>query len=58
VPWVWFTCLAGIASCIALLFYMSWYNWALMGAWTLIGLAIYGAYGYRHSRLKHGSQNV
>ncbi|SDF46451.1 amino acid permease [Dyella sp. 333MFSha] len=54
VPWVWFTCLAGIASCIALLFYMSWYNWALMGAWTVIGMAIYGAYGYRHSRLKHG----
>jgi APA family basic amino acid/polyamine antiporter len=58
VPWVWFTCLAGIASCIALLFYMSWYNWALMGAWTLIGMAIYGAYGYRHSRLKHGPSRV
>jgi APA family basic amino acid/polyamine antiporter len=31
---------------------MDWFNWALMGAWTLIGFAIYFTYGVRHSRLR------
>jgi basic amino acid/polyamine antiporter, APA family len=37
---------------LALLATMDWFNWALMIAWTVIGLAIYFAYGVRHSRLR------
>ena len=52
VPWFWFTCLAGIGSCLALLFALDWFNWAILGIWTLMGLAIYFGYGRRHSRLR------
>ncbi|WP_066095449.1 amino acid permease [Xanthomonas massiliensis] len=48
---VWFVCLAGIASCLALLSAMTRYNWMLMAAWTVVGLLVYAGYGYRHSRL-------
>lgn len=52
VPWAHFTCIAGVLSCLALLATMDWFNWALMIAWTVIGLAIYFAYGVRHSHLR------
>jgi basic amino acid/polyamine antiporter, APA family len=52
VPWAGFTCTAGVLSCLALLCTMDWFNWALMIIWTLIGFAIYFAYGVRHSRLR------
>lgn len=54
VPWAPVICTAGIASCIVLLTTMSWYNWTLMGAWTVLGFALYFGYGYRHSRLRAG----
>jgi basic amino acid/polyamine antiporter, APA family len=53
VPWVWFTCLAGVGSCFALLFSLDWFNWAILGIWTLLGFAIYFLYGRRHSYLRH-----
>lgn len=49
---VWYVCLAGIFSCLALLSAMTLHNWMLMLAWTAVGFAIYFLYGYRHSRLK------
>jgi APA family basic amino acid/polyamine antiporter len=52
VPWAPVICTAGVLSCLALLSTMDWFNWALMGAWTLIGFAIYFTYGVRHSRLR------
>ncbi len=55
VPVAWFTCIAGVLSCGFLLSKMNWFNWTLMGAWTVIGLAIYFLYGYRHSLLRHDS---
>ena len=53
VPWVWFTCLAGVGSCFALLFSLDWFNWAILGVWTLLGFGIYFLYGRRHSYLRH-----
>jgi APA family basic amino acid/polyamine antiporter len=47
----WFVCLAGVASCVALLSAMTLHNWLLMLGWTAIGLLIYAGYGYRRSRL-------
>jgi APA family basic amino acid/polyamine antiporter len=52
VPWAPFTCTAGVLSCLALLYTMDWFNWALMLLWTVLGFAIYFAYGVRHSRLR------
>lgn len=49
---VWFICLAGIFSCLALLSAMTLHNWMLMLGWTALGFAIYFLYGYRHSKLK------
>ncbi|MFO1507114.1 MAG: amino acid permease [Lysobacterales bacterium] len=46
------TCTLGVLSCFALLYWENWYNWTLMGLWTLCGVAIYFGYGYRHSRLR------
>jgi APA family basic amino acid/polyamine antiporter len=52
VPWAPVTCVLGILSCIGLLWSMGIRNWVLMGIWTLLGVLMYTAYGYRHSRLK------
>ncbi len=45
----WPICIAGVVSCLILLSTMTAHNWALMIAWTVIGLLIYFLYGYRHS---------
>ncbi len=52
VPAAWFTCTAGVLSCSFLLSQMNWFNWTLMGVWTVFGLAIYFLYGYRNSLLR------
>ncbi|HJP99592.1 MAG TPA: amino acid permease [Rhodanobacteraceae bacterium] len=52
VPWAIGTCTLGVASCIMLLYWENWYNWTLMGLWTLLGFVIYFGYGYRHSLLR------
>ncbi|GAB3754611.1 amino acid permease [Lysobacter olei] len=49
---VWFVCLAGIFSCLALLSAMTMHNWMLMLGWTAVGFGIYFLYGYRHSKLQ------
>ena len=55
VPFAPVICILGALSCLALVFFMGWYNWALLGAWTLIGFTIYFGYGYRHSYLRRGA---
>ncbi|MDY0021708.1 amino acid permease [Arenimonas caeni] len=44
----------GALSCLALVFFMGWYNWVLLAAWTVVGFTIYFGYGYRHSLLRQG----
>ncbi|HEY1588295.1 MAG TPA: amino acid permease C-terminal domain-containing protein, partial [Rhodanobacter sp.] len=29
-----------------------WYQWLLLGIWTVLGMAIYFGYGRRHSQLR------
>ena len=58
VPWAWFTCSAGVISCLILLSTMSWYNWTLMVVWTIVGSAIYFGYGRRHSKLRLAMQGL
>jgi APA family basic amino acid/polyamine antiporter len=52
VPWAPVTCVLGVLSCLALLYWENWYQWLLLGIWTVIGMAIYFGYGRRHSQLR------
>ena len=52
VPWAPVTCVLGVLSCLALLYWENWYQWLLLGIWTVIGMAIYFGYGRRHSHLR------
>ena len=52
VPWAPVTCVLGVLSCLALLYWENWYQWLLLGIWTVVGMAIYFGYGRRHSHLR------
>ena len=55
-PWVPFVPVAGIVVNVALMLSLGWHNWARLLFWLLVGFVIYGAYGYRHSRLAAASR--
>ena len=46
------TCVLGTLLCLGLTYFLSNATWKRLFWWTLIGLAIYGFYGFRHSRLR------
>lgn len=50
-PWVPFVPLAGMAANTGLMLALGWHNWVRLFVWMALGLAIYAAYGYRHSKL-------
>lgn len=52
VPWAPVTCVLGVLSCLALLYWENWYQWLMLGIWTVLGMAIYFGYGRRHSHLR------
>jgi APA family basic amino acid/polyamine antiporter len=52
VPVAPLTCTLGVLSCLVLLYWENWYNWMLMGLWTLFGFVIYFGYSFRHSKLR------
>jgi APA family basic amino acid/polyamine antiporter len=51
-PWVPWLPLVTIASCFYLMAGLGLETWARLGAWMLVGLAIYALYGIRHSRVQ------
>ena len=52
VPLVWPVAILGAAACGFIMYGLPRQAWIRFGWWLVIGLAIYAAYGYRHSRLK------
>ena len=53
VPWAPVVCTLGVLSCLFLLIFgENWYNWTMMGVWTILGFFIYFGYSYRHSKLR------
>ena len=42
----------GAALCVAIMYGLPGVAWVRFGVWLLIGLALYFAYGYRHSKLR------
>jgi APA family basic amino acid/polyamine antiporter len=55
-PGVPFTPLITVAACFYLIYKLPVLTWLRFAAWLLIGLALYFAYGFRHSRLQHSIQ--
>jgi APA family basic amino acid/polyamine antiporter len=46
-------CTLGVLSCLFLLIFgENWYNWTMMGVWTIVGFAIYFGYSHKHSKLR------
>jgi APA family basic amino acid/polyamine antiporter len=53
VPFVWVTAPLGAAACLFVMFGLGWEAWERFGIWLAIGVVLYAAYGYRHSRLRN-----
>jgi basic amino acid/polyamine antiporter, APA family len=53
-PFMPVTPLVGIGFSIWLVTQLQWQTWARFVTWFLIGVVIYAAYGYRHSKLGKG----
>ncbi len=51
-PWVPAVPLMGILSCAVLMFSLPADTWIRLAVWTALGLAVYFAYGSRHSKLR------
>jgi APA family basic amino acid/polyamine antiporter len=52
VPWVWLVAPSGMAACAFVMLGLPAEAWTRFAAWLVIGLAVYFAYGIRHSRLR------
>ncbi|MDE1922515.1 MAG: amino acid permease [Gammaproteobacteria bacterium] len=52
VPAVWFVSIMGIVFCAGMAVFLPAATWVRLALWSLIGLVLYFAYGYRHSRLR------
>jgi APA family basic amino acid/polyamine antiporter len=54
VPFVWFVAPLGAAACLFVMLGLPWKAWVRFAIWLVLGLSLYAAYGYRHSRLRNG----
>jgi APA family basic amino acid/polyamine antiporter len=54
VPFAWPVCLLSAAACLFIMKGLPDTAWQRFGIWLVIGLVLYFAYGYRHSRLRSG----
>ena len=52
VPWAPFTCILGALVCLGMTYFLSNAVWGRLVIWTIIGMSIYAAYGFRNSRLR------
>jgi len=52
VPLVWPVCILSAAGCVFIMKGLPDLAWRRFGIWLVIGLVLYFAYGYRHSKLR------
>ena len=52
VPFAWPVCLLSAASCVFIMYGLPGTAWRRFGIWLLLGLVVYFAYGFKHSRLR------
>jgi APA family basic amino acid/polyamine antiporter len=53
-PFVPLVPILAILSCGYLMAQLPWPTWERFFIWLALGLVVYFAYGYRHSKLRHG----
>lgn len=51
-PWVPWVPLVGIGMCLYLMLGLPMVTWIRFGLWLIVGLILYYAYGFTHSRLR------
>jgi APA family basic amino acid/polyamine antiporter len=51
VPFVWLVAPLGALSCLYVMYGLPALAWKRFGVWMLLGMLVYFAYGFRHSRL-------
>jgi basic amino acid/polyamine antiporter, APA family len=54
VPAIWVVAILGAAACIYIMRGLPRTAWERFGVWLAIGVILYFAYGFRHSRLRRG----
>jgi len=52
VPFIWVIAPLGVAACLFIMVGLPYHAWERFGLWLALGIAIYFAYGYRHSKLR------
>jgi APA family basic amino acid/polyamine antiporter len=52
VPFVWPVSVVGAAACVYTMLGLPRTAWERFGLWLLAGIAVYAAYGYRHSLIR------
>jgi APA family basic amino acid/polyamine antiporter len=55
VPFAPVTCTVGAIVCFSMTLFLPMSTWERLVYWTALGFAIYGFYGYRHSKLHAGA---
>jgi APA family basic amino acid/polyamine antiporter len=54
-PAIWLVAIGGAAGCIYVMSRLPDRTWLRFAVWTVIGVALYFAYGYKHSNLRNRS---
>ena len=52
VPLVWPVCMLSAAGCLFIMYGLPGTAWERFGIWLIIGLGVYFAYGFKHSKLR------
>jgi APA family basic amino acid/polyamine antiporter len=55
VPFVWIIAPLGVAACLFIMVGLPYQAWERFGIWLGIGIILYAAYGYRHSKLRRSN---
>ncbi len=50
-PAPWLTCIGGALICSAMMVSLGAATWLRLVVWTAVGVVVYVAYGYKHSRV-------